>query len=141
MKRIPSRRGKLSPTQITDVSPMPATKIEKRIRCHCTLGVDYVTLQIGALLDPLQEDHAKQLARWTGDLLRNLRNRRGICQSQIARLAAGMDRSYLSKAENGLALLPLSKLLPLAQALGLTEVILRFEGTKSCAVPKPSCRR
>ena len=111
------------------------------IRCHCTLGVDYVTLQIGALLDPLQEDHAKQLARWTGDLLRNLRNRRGICQSQMARMAAGIDRSYLSKAENGLALLPLSKLLPLARALGLTEVILRFEGTRPRTVRKSSCLR
>ena len=111
------------------------------IRCHCTLNVGYLTLELGAPLDAFSEDHSKQLARWIGDLLRNLRNRRGICQSQMARLAAGMDRSYLSKAENGLALLPLSKLLPLAQALGLTEVILRFEGIKSCAVPKSSCRR
>lgn len=113
----------------------------KCIRCHCTLNVDYVTLRIGAPLDPCPEVYPKQLARWIGDLLRNLRNRRGICQSQIARMAAGIDRSYFSKAENGLALLPLSKLLPLAQALGLTEVILRFEVTKSGAVPKSSCQR
>jgi DNA-binding XRE family transcriptional regulator len=111
------------------------------IRCQCTLGVDYVTIQIGAPFGPRKESHPTQLARWIGDLLRNLRIRRGICQSQMAKMAAGIDRSYLSKAENGLALLPLRKLLPLAQALGLTAVILRFEETRPRAVPKLSCRR
>ena len=110
------------------------------IRCHCSLGVDYISFQIGALLDPRPEDNSKQLACWIGDLLRSLRKRRGICQSQLAKMAAGIDRSYLSKAECGLVLLPLSKLLPLAQALGLTAVILRFEVTGPRAVPKSSCR-
>jgi Helix-turn-helix domain len=111
------------------------------IRCHCTLRVDYLTLQIGAPLDPhLEYDH-KHLARWIGVLLRLLRSRRGIRQSQLARKAAGIDRSYLSKAERGLALLPLSKLLPLAKALGLTAVILRFEESRPRAGPKSSSRR
>ena len=111
------------------------------IRCHHSLGVEYASFQIGARLDPRSEDHSKQLACWIGDLLRSLRKRHGICQSQLAKIAAGTDRSYLSKAECGLVLLPLSKLLPLAQALGLTEVILRFEATGLRAVPKSSCRR
>jgi len=110
------------------------------IRCHCSLNVDYVSLEIGDLLDPRADDHSTELARGIGDLLRSLRKRRGVCQSQLARMAAGMDRSYLSKAECGLVLLPLSKLLPLAQALGLTAVILRFEVTKPRAVARPSCR-
>ena len=109
------------------------------IRCHCNLGVEYVTFEIGAPLDPRSEDYHKQLARWIGELLRSLRKRRGVCQSQLAKTAAGIDRSYLSKAESGLALLPLSKLLPLAQALGLTAVILRFEVPRARAVPKSSC--
>ena len=111
------------------------------VRCHCSLGVDYVSFPIDALLDPCPEDHSKQLARWIGDLLRILRKRRGICQSQLAKIAAEIDRSYLSKAECGLVLLPLSKLLPLAQALGLTAVILRFERTRPRTVSKSSCRR
>ncbi len=102
----------------------------KCIRCHCTLRVDFVTLQIGAPLDPRSENHHKQLARWIGDLLRSLRKRRGICQSQLASMPPGIDRSYLSKAESGVALLPLSKLLPLVRSLGLTTVILRFEESK-----------
>jgi hypothetical protein len=110
------------------------------VRCHCTLGVDYVRFQIGVRPDPRLEDHSKQLARWIGDLLRSLRKRRGICQSQLASMPPGIDRSYLSKAECGLVLLPLSKLLPLAQALGLTSVILRFEVTGARAVPKSSGR-
>jgi predicted transcriptional regulator len=69
-----------------------------------------------------------------------LRKRCGICQSQLASMPPGIDRSYLSKAECGLVLLPLSKLLPLAQALGLTSVILRFEVTGARAVPKSSGR-
>ena len=108
------------------------------VRCHCTLGIGYVIFQIGAPTDLRSEDHHKQPARRIGELLRSMRKRRGICQSQLARMAAGIDRSYLSKAECGLVLLPLSKLLPLAQALGLTAVILRFEVTKPRAVPKSS---
>lgn len=111
------------------------------VRCSCTLNVDYIRFQIGASLDPRTEDQPKQLARWIGNLLRSLRKRRGITQSQLARMAAGMNRSYLSRAECGLVLLPLSKLLPLARSLGLTAVILRFEVTEPRPVQKSGCRR
>ena len=111
------------------------------IRCHRPLGVDYVYFQIGASLGPRSEDQSQQLARRIGNLLRSLRKRRGISQSKLATMAAGTDRSYLSKAECGRALLPLSKLLPLARSLGLTAIILRFEAKESRAVPKSSCRR
>jgi hypothetical protein len=110
------------------------------IRCHCTLDVDFVYFQIGASLGQRSEDQSKQLAGWIGDLLRSLRYRRGISQSRVATIA-GTDRSYLSKAECGRALLPLSKLLPLARSLGLTSIILRFEAKESRAVPKSSWRR
>jgi ribosome-binding protein aMBF1 (putative translation factor) len=110
------------------------------IRCHCTLNVKYVCLEIGRPLDQPMDDQPKQLARWIGNLLRSLRKRRGISQSKLATMAAGTDRSYLSKAECGRALLPLSKLLPLARSLGLTAIILRFETKESPAVPKSSCR-
>lgn len=113
----------------------------KCVRCQASLGVNYVALEMGDLLDPRSEDHSKQLARWIGDLLRILRKRRGICQSQLAKMATRIDRSCLSKAECGLVLTPLSKLLPLARAMGLTRVILRFEAIEHRAVPKSSCRR
>lgn len=111
------------------------------VRCHSTLNVDYASFQLGALLDPRIEDHSKQVARSIGGLLRSLRKRRGISQSQLARMAARIDRSYLSKAECGLVLLSLSKLLPLAKALGLTGVILRFEAPGPPAAQKSSCLR
>jgi hypothetical protein len=102
----------------------------KCIHCQTDLKLDYVILEIDTLLDPSSEDDKKQLARRIGILLRTLRKRRGICQSQLARRTADcIARSYLSKAECGRTLLPLSKLLPIAKALGLTEVILRFEVT------------
>jgi hypothetical protein len=111
------------------------------VRCRSALGVDYLSLPIGTLLDPHTEDREKHLARWIGVLLRSLRKRRGICQSQLASMPPGIDRSYLSKAESGVALLPLSKLLPLVRSLGLTAVILRFEDSRLRAGPKSSCRR
>ena len=112
----------------------------KCIRCHRSLNVEYICLEICSPLDQRTDDQPKQLARWIGDLLRSLRNRRGISQSRVATIA-GTDRSYLSKAECGSALLPLSKLLPLARSLGLTAIILRFEKKDSLAVSKSSSRR
>lgn len=110
------------------------------VRCHCSLGVEYLFFQVGTLLDPHPETYSKQLARWIGVLLRSLRKRRGFRQSQVASMPPGIDRSYLSKTECGLALLPLGRLLPLARSLGLTAVILRFEVPKPRTVPKSSCR-
>jgi hypothetical protein len=111
------------------------------VRCRCALNVDYLTFPVGTLLDTHTEDHEERLARWIGVLLRCLRKRRGICQSKLASMPPRIDRSYISKAERGLAHLPLSKLLPLARSLGLTAVILRFEVTGSRSVPKSSCHR
>jgi transcriptional regulator with XRE-family HTH domain len=62
-----------------------------------------------------------------GMVVRILRKQRRMSQSQLANLVANLDRSYLSRLECGRVLLPVSKLLPLARALGLTAVILRFE--------------
>lgn len=112
------------------------------IRCHCALGLDYLNLQLSALLNPCTMPDERQLARSIGALLRSLRKRRGFSQSQLAMRAAGcVARTYLSKAECGHVLLPLSKLLPIARALGLTAVILRFETTASPATHEPNDRR
>ena len=70
------------------------------VRCHTPLGLEYVRLEIDTLLDPCSEDVKKHLARSIGDLLRTLRKRRGVCQSQLAARAAGcIARSNLSRAE------------------------------------------
>ena len=88
-----------------------------------------MALPIESLLNPDSDVSKEHLARVIGTLLRRLRKRRGISQSQLAIRAAGsITRTSLSKAECGHMLLPLYKLLPLAKALGLTAVILRFDG-------------
>ena len=110
-------------------------------RCHSALGVNYLSLPTDARLTPCAEDYTEQLAHLIGVLLRSLRTRRGMCQSQLTKMALGIDRSYLSRAECGRVLLPLSKLLPVLQALGLTEVILRFDETWSVTPAKSSSRR
>src|ERR1019366_7974135 len=97
------------------------------VRCRRPLGLEYLVVPIDGLLSCCAGDHHEQVARTIGFMLRNLRKRRHICQSQLAAMAGGMNRSRLSKAECGHVLLPLSRLLPLARALGLSSVILRFE--------------
>jgi hypothetical protein len=112
------------------------------IKCHCELGLDYLNLQVSTQLDPRTVYDDKQLARSIGALIRGLRNRRGITQSQLVmRAACCVARTYLSKAECGHAMLPVSKLLPIVRALGLTAVILRFESTASLAAHQSNDRR
>jgi DNA-binding XRE family transcriptional regulator len=103
------------------------------VRCGQPLERDYVNLQIDADLEVSKE----HLAQLVGALLRNMRKRRGIGQSQLAKRAAGsISRTSLSKAECGRMLLPLHKLLLLTKALGLTAIILRFDGAAIRAVHK-----
>lgn len=112
------------------------------VRCRCALGVDYLSFQVRDQLKPRTVNDEKHLARAIGVLIRSLRKRRGLSQSQLAMRAANcVARTYLSKAECGHVLLPLSKLLQVAEALGLTAVILRFETTESLAVHQSNNHR
>ena len=114
----------------------------KCIACRCALQLEYLNLEVSPRLNPHTVPDETQLARSIGVLLRRLRSRRGLSQSQLARQAAGcIARTYLSKAECGHVLLPLSKLLPIAKALGLTAVILRFETTTPPTAHPSSGRR
>src|SRR3569833_698645 len=102
------------------------------IRCHCPLGLEYLFLKSDPQANPRTANTQKQLARSIGVMLRSLRRRRGLTQSQLAvRSAGSVARTYLSKAECGHVMLPLGKLLPIAKALGLSAVILRFETVAS----------
>ena len=112
------------------------------IRCKAALGLDYLNIEVGTQLNHGAVHDDRQLARSIGVLLRSLRKRRGLSQSRLAKRAAGsIARTYLSKAECGHVLLPLSKLLPIAKALGLTAVILRFEVATPRAAHKSNGRR
>ena len=95
--------------------------------CHYPLPLRYLKIDIDSLFDSCPQEQRNQIAHRMGTVLRLLRKQRRISQSQLANLAANMNRSYLSKLECGHVLLPVSKLLPLARVLGLTAVILRFE--------------
>jgi hypothetical protein len=97
------------------------------LRCHSPLALQYLKIDIDSLLGSCPHQQRDQLASSMGMVLRLLRKQRRMSQSQLANLVANLDRSYLSRLECGHVLLPVSKLLPLARALGLTAVILRFE--------------
>jgi hypothetical protein len=106
------------------------------IACHNPLGLQYLKIDIDSLLSSCPQEHRNQIAQSIGMVLRLLRKQRGVSQAQVASLAARMNRSYLSKLECGHVQLPVSKLLPLARALGLTAVILRFEDSDPRKVAK-----
>ena len=112
------------------------------IRCNTPFKLEYLTLPVESLLNSDSDVSKEHLARVVGDFLRRLRKRRGISQSQLATRARGsINRTSLSKAECGHMLLPLYKLLPLANALGLTAIILRFDGNATpTAHPSKKCR-
>jgi ribosomal protein L37E len=97
------------------------------IACHYPLNLQYLKIDIDNLQSSCHGEQRKQIAHSMGMVLRFLRKQRHMSQSQVASMAAKMNRSYLSRAECGQVLLPVSKLLPLARALGMTAVILRFE--------------
>jgi ribosome-binding protein aMBF1 (putative translation factor) len=97
------------------------------VRCHYPLTLQYLKIDVNSLLSSCPREQRNQLARSMGIMIRLLRKQRRISQSQLANSAIKIDRSYLSRLECGHVLLPISKLLPLARALGLTAVILRFE--------------
>jgi len=101
------------------------------IACHYPLPLRYLKIDIDSLLGSSPQEQRNQIAYRMGTVLRLLRKRRRISQSQLANRATTINRSYLSKLECGHVLLPLSKLLPLARALGLTAVILRFEDPRN----------
>jgi hypothetical protein len=58
-------------------------------RCKNPLKLEYLTLPIESLLNPDSDVSKEYLARVIGALLRRLRKRRGISQSQLAIRAAG----------------------------------------------------
>lgn len=111
------------------------------VRCHSPLGVNYISVELHPLLSSGPEVADRDLARSIGEMLRRLRKRRGICQSQLARRTkAGIARTSLSKVENGRMLLPVYKLLALLKALGVTAVILRLEMDRTGTAQAPQAR-
>ena len=112
------------------------------VRCNSPLELDYVRFRIESLLNSDLDVSKDHLAGVIGTLLRSLRKRRGICQSRLATRAAGsISRTSLSKQECSRMLLPLDKLLRIAKALGLTAVILRFEGAANRSTHGSTNRR
>jgi hypothetical protein len=110
------------------------------IACNYSLPLRYLKIDIDSLFSSCPQEQQNQIAHRMGSVLRLLRKQRRISQSELANLAARMNRSYLSKLECGHVLLPVSKLLPLARALGLTAVILRFEDSDPRKASKsPGC--
>jgi DNA-binding XRE family transcriptional regulator len=101
------------------------------VRCRRPLGLEYLVVPIENLLNCCGADCSEQLAHTIGIMLRSMRKRRHMCQSQLADKATCVNRSRISRAECGHVLLPLTQLLTLARALGLTSVILRFDSRRS----------
>lgn len=95
------------------------------LRCRRNLNVSYLDLNLTVgSFDPSQSEWSSFPIR-LGSVLRQLRLRRGISQSALARILR-MSRSELSKAESGRVLLPFRRVLLLATRLGADQVTIRF---------------
>jgi DNA-binding XRE family transcriptional regulator len=66
----------------------------------------------------------------TGGLIRRLRLRRGITQSELASLT-GIHRTYLSRAERGQVVPSIIALLQIVCALGVDKVFLRVRSSST----------
>jgi hypothetical protein len=65
------------------------------VRCRRPLGLEYLVMPIENLLNCCGPGCSEQLAHTIGLLLRSMRKRRHMCQSQLAARTGGVNRTHL----------------------------------------------
>lgn len=95
-------------------------------RCHHCLGNTYIDLFLSnPLAASLTSPYATAVQTEVGGLIRRLRTRRGLTQTQLASLT-GIHRTYLSRTERGRVMPSVITLMQIAHALGIDRVQLRL---------------
>lgn len=89
-------------------------------RCHRSLGFTYIELNLSADLF-----HPQFIRREIGSLVRFLRSRYGITQSELAS-RTGIHRTYLSRVECGQIIPSVVAVMRIAQSLGMDKVFARL---------------
>jgi DNA-binding XRE family transcriptional regulator len=89
-------------------------------RCHRSLGFTYIELDLSA-----DQQHPQIRRREMGRLLRFLRSRYGVTQSELAS-RTGIHRTYLSRVECGRIIPSLIVLMQIARALGIDKIVARI---------------
>jgi len=99
-------------------------------RCDHSLGHTYLELFLS--IPPAKYNSQRLVATrlQTGGLIRRLRLRRGITQSELASLT-GIHRTYLSRAERGQVVPSIIALLQIVCALGVDKVFLRVRSSST----------
>jgi len=116
-------------------------------RCHESLGIDFYRLDFDHLDEALLNPGHSPTPNAVGRALRQMRQRRGLSQERLARVIGPGNgsivglRSYLSRIECGHVRPPLSTLLRITRALGLSAIILRFDHAPSVQHPGGTRRR
>jgi ribosome-binding protein aMBF1 (putative translation factor) len=100
-------------------------------KCQEHLGVEFLIVSTsGPTCANRDDDDYHLLAGRIGAILRQVRIRRGLSQQWLSN-AAGIGRSYISRAESGHVIPTINAIHRLARALGLSAVILRFESPRA----------
>ncbi len=91
------------------------------------MGFTYLALSPLSLSNPLISPDSERLAAMrleVGELIRNLRSRRGLTQAALASLAR-VHRTYLSRVERGRVTPSIFTLMQIAGAVGVQKITLR----------------
>ena len=119
-----------------DVLTCPACKLVQYASPHCkrckeSIGVVYLVLDLRALSNSDSTGPEVLLRHLIGSGLRQLRRRHHLTQLQLARKLCCVNRSEISRIENGRVLPSLPSLVRIACELGVTEAVLKIDQWRS----------
>lgn len=109
------------------------TAVPRCRRCRRAVGVLYMDTPLPGNADP------EELRQLIGALIRNMRQRRGWSQAQLARAAATAGRSGINRIERGHVLPSLRSLVSILAAVGTGRIIFRLD-RPAVAGPRPGRR-
>jgi DNA-binding XRE family transcriptional regulator len=94
-------------------------------RCHQSLGVSYITLDLRGLIGDHSKNADDPLRKSLGAALREMLTRRKITQTALSRKIS-IGRSHLSRIESGRVFPPVFTFLLIATWLGAEGVTVRI---------------
>jgi DNA-binding XRE family transcriptional regulator len=99
-------------------------------RCRHSLGLIYIEIFLSSLPASLNSQQLIIMRLKVGGLIRRLRFRRGITQAALASIT-GINRTYLSRAENGQVMPSVESLMQILSALGVDKILLRVRSSST----------
>jgi DNA-binding XRE family transcriptional regulator len=132
-----ARRTPLHVSTVRETVVCPACELKqfergngKCRRCRRPLGVTYIEIYLPKYLANLTPQTVVAFRQEVGGLIRRLRSRREITQTDLATLT-GIHRTYLSRVERGRVMPSITALIQIAHALEVDKVLLRVRSSSN----------